>query len=661
MIGLFSRALSRIPHLETLLGEPTMLISRFHAPGRLGHVAGWGLKAPSLRAQHYAEKHLIPYLYLEEGFLRSVNLPGKDATLSLIADPVGIYYDAHHPSLLEELIPQPLDARAAERARRLIAQWRDSRISKYNHNRDYTETLPTPYVLVVDQTLGDASIQHGMADAATFQHMLSSALVENPECQIVLKLHPEVASGRKRGHFDLKQLANTPRLTVLGDDVHPASLIAGAAALYVVTSQIGFEGLLWGKPVHTFGMPFYAGWGLTEDRLAAPARRQPVELLKLVHAALVAYPRYVDPESGRRCEVERVISWLGLQRRLRMRLPDKITAMNFSFWKAPILKSFLQGSEIRFVSSPHSIATDSPLVIWGNRSRAEQLPTSNIIRIEDGFLRSVGLGADLTRPSSWVIDRQGIYYDATQASELESLLKNTEFDDTLLQRAQALRREIVKTGITKYNTVERARWKRPDTQKKLILVPGQVESDASIQYGGTSIRSNLSLLMNVRFRHRDAYIIYKPHPDVVAGLRSRGKGESQAPHWCDELITDIPMHMLLDQVDEVHTMTSLTGFEALMRGIPVVTYGQPFYAGWGLTQDNDILPPVLARRGRQLSLDQLVAATLILYPRYISRITGKFTTPERILTELQIWRNEEAGKRRIVRKQLRWLLRLRRY
>ena len=50
------------------------------------------------------------------------------------------------------------------------------------------------------------------------------------------------------------------------------------------------------------------------------------------------------------------------------------------------------------------------------------------------------------------------------------------------------------------------------------------------------------------------------------------------------------MDVLLGIVDEVHTLTSLTGFEALLRGIEVHAYGGPFYAGWGLTMIGLISP-----------------------------------------------------------------------
>jgi capsular polysaccharide export protein len=76
-------------------------------------------------------------------------------------------------------------------------------------------------------------------------------------------------------------------------------------------------------------------------------------------------------------------------------------------------------------------------------------------------------------------------------------------------------------------------------------------------------------------------------------------------------------------------MTSLAGFEGLLRGRRVVTYGMPFYAGWGLTADQYRSE----RRSRRLNLDELVAGCLLKYPRYLYG-SGKFATPEIILRQL---------------------------
>jgi len=140
----------------------------------------------------------------------------------------------------------------------------------------------------------------------------------------------------------------------------------------------------------------------------------------------------------------------------------------------------------------------------------------------------------------------------------------------------------------------------------------------------------------VRTARPEAWILYKPHPDVVAGNRRGEAASERLREFCDQLIMDCDIIHCLELADEVHTLTSLTGFEALLRGIPVTTYGRPFYAGWGLTRDLLDFP----RRHRTLQLDQLVAGTLILYPRYYDWRSGLFTTPERTLDRL---RDERAA------------------
>jgi len=529
-------------------------------------------------------------------------------------------------------------------------------VTKYNHLREMSLPPVQPYVLVVDQTLGDASITFGQADKDSFQGMLLAALNENPAAQVVLKIHPDVHAGKKRGNIDLQMARANPRVKILAIDAHPVGLIERAEVVYVVTSQLGFEALLWGKRVRTFGMPFYAGWGLTEDELQVPDRRKNISLENLVHAALVDYPRYIDPETSGRCVPERVIEWMGLQRKMRERFPERLWAVGFSDWKKPILRDFLQGSEIEFKDSLEGVPVGGTVVGWGLKSFGE-LEGRQGIRIEDGFLRSVGLGAELIRPLSWVIDSRGIYYDATRPSDLEHLLQNHQFDDALLVRAAALRARIVASGLTKYN-VGAGAWQRPASARQVILVPGQVESDASIAFGAPEgvcrIRRNMDLLRAVREENPDAYVVYKPHPDVLAGLRARGLDEDSALTWCDEQVVDIPMNEMLDKVDEVHVITSLAGFEALLRGKRVTCHGQPFYSGWGLTEDKVPVP----RRTRRLSLDMLVAGVLILYPTYVSRTTRRFTTPERALDELLMWREQGGGKvslwRRVKRAMLGW-------
>lgn len=622
--------LTRLPEI---LGGPVVYPRAVKNIADVRAVLAWGCKPSAAKARAYAAQYGLPVWQLEDGFLRSVGLGNVDPPLSIVVDDVGMYYDATRPSALETMIARPRDVEQIARVRALIGQWRQGRVSKYNHSREMCGGLPERYVLVADQTRGDMSIRYGLADAPNFTRMLEAALDRHPDKTILLKVHPDVFAGRKRGQFDRLTPGQASRIQVLGQDVHPVGILERAEAVYAVTSQMGFEGLLWGKPVHTFGMPFYAGWGLTEDDLSAPRRRQPVALENLIHAALLDYPRYIDAETGLCCEAEQVLQHLALQRRIRERLPEQMYILGFSKWKKPVARVYFAGSKIKFVDRAEQVPEGTALAVWGRKPFPGQLPGKvELIRVEDGFLRSVGLGADLVWPLSWVMDRRGIYYDATCPSDLEELLQNSPFDAALTERAKRLRESIVTHGLTKYNVGAGEVWRRPASAHKVILVPGQVESDASIRYGSPAILTAIELLRKVREANPDAYIIYKLHPETqIAHLESLN-----AAGWCDEVICGMPVTALYESVDEVHVLTSQTGFEALLRGIRVVTYGQPFYAGWGLTEDK--FP--IAWRMRRLSLDELVAGVLILYPIYVSRTTRHFTTPEHALAELLAWREQ---------------------
>jgi capsular polysaccharide export protein len=330
-----------------------------------------------------------------------------------------------------------------------------------------------------------------------------------------------------------------------------------------------------------------------------------------------------------------------------------IYALDFSTWKRSAVRQCFPGARIVFITSATEAPESGMLLVWGMKPvNGELAKDVKILRVEDGFLRSVGLGCDLIRPMSWVVDGRGIYYDATRPSDLEHLLTDTAFDPATLGRATLLRERIVDEGVTKYN-VGVSGWQRPSGTGKVILVPGQVESDASLVYGASKIRSNIGLLQAVRQANPDAYIVYKPHPDVMAGLRAKGTGEDKALCWCDELVTDAVMGDLLKAVDEVHVLTSLAGFEALLRGKSVTCYGQPFYSGWGLTLD--VVPNL--RRTRRLLLDELVAGALIEYPIYLSRVSDALITPEQALDELLAWRAKSGGAEPWWREIFRMVLR----
>lgn len=289
------------------------------------------------------------------------------------------------------------------------------------------------------------------------------------------------------------------------------------------------------------------------------------------------------------------------------------------------------------------------LAVWGRYARTDADAVQRLakqhrlrlIHIEDGFVRSVGLGSDLIRPLSLVLDERGIYFDPAVPSDLEHILNHHIFDERDRLRAQAVRSFIVEHYLSKYNIdpVQNPAWAAQAIGKKVVFVPGQVENDASIVYGCTGVKTNLGLLEAARAAHPDDWIVYKPHPDVMARNRKGDMDLAVVRRYADVLDSETSVVSLIEACDVVHTMTSLTGFDALLRGKKVVVYGRPFYAGWGLTEDKGV-DFAAERRLRHLTLDELVAGALLHYPMYYDWSSNELTHCETVLHTLVVQRDQ---------------------
>ena len=172
MLGVLSRGIYRIPHLSSFLAEEVKMLRGPYFDPQVNGVVAWGRRPSARRAEEYVRKHGGRLLRLEDGFVRSVSPGAGAASCSMVIDDIGIYYDATAPSLFEHLALQPLSAAEASRTDALLKAWREAGISKYNHAREPISLPVKPYVVVVDQTLNDASVRFGMADAGNFAKML---------------------------------------------------------------------------------------------------------------------------------------------------------------------------------------------------------------------------------------------------------------------------------------------------------------------------------------------------------------------------------------------------------------------------------------------------------------------------------------------------------
>ncbi len=318
---------------------------------------------------------------------------------------------------------------------------------------------------------------------------------------------------------------------------------------------------------------------------------------------------------------------------IQLTSPNTAFVYGFSYRKFKILKKFLPNTHLVRVRNLAQLPLHATVYVWGMQLTNIDLSQDvQVIRVEDGFLRSVGLGAALTPPVSWVFDALGMYFDTSSISSLEQILNTYSFDVALIERARQVQSLLIEHQISKYNlsTSQKTSLPTPSHLQRKILVIGQVEGDASLEYGSPKIKTNIELLKVVHQSREQELIVYRPHPDVFNGWRHDSLQHQHALKFCNLITTDGSILAWIDWADEVHVMTSLTGFEALIRNKLVYCYGLPFYAGWGLTQDR----AVFSRAKRQLSLLELIAGTLIIYPQYRSILGNALIEVEDAITEL---------------------------
>jgi capsular polysaccharide export protein len=521
-------------------------------------------------------------------------------SLQLLIDTTGgVHYDPSRPSCIDEAFRGGFSPDVLRRAQALIKTIQQTGISKSN-NRPHPKVLPTqPYILVCDQVERDASLKPSQATPQRFRAMLKATRATWPDHLIVVRTHPNA----KEGHYTP---SDDKKIILASGDDHPTPWIQNAEEVVVMTSQMGFEALIHGKPVTCWGTPFYAGRGLTRDFGAQPGyMRAGTTLEELVACALILAPTSFDPLTGAVCRPERVATYLAAVRRAHNEAPRETRTTGFSKRKINHLKRFWPSTKI----TSHSNTQTN----WGLSGDDAQW------RVEDGFVRSRGLGAAFAPPLSWIFDHTGgIHFDPTKPSIVENSLLDNNPTPHLERYGYHIQKRLTQENVTKYNLDSAEKGPDISATKKNILVLGQVENDASLTHA--PIKTNTQLLKAVRKRHPDAHILYRPHPDVAQGLR---ESQPVTPDLYDSIDSQSDFISLLRVVDHVEVITSQGGLEALVHGTTVTCHGTPFYAEWGLTED---LAPSTGRRKKENphSLHSFLAIVYGVVPRYCDPQTGLF-------------------------------------
>lgn len=262
-----------------------------------------------------------PLLFLEAAFLRSILMDKSaskfDRAICFFADDLGHHYDPNHPSRIEYLLNRPafkLNQEEFLRASNLMKNIVENKLTKYNDQPTLDKLIGRPdkeKILVIEQARNDWAILKSGGSENSFEAMLERAIADNPDSDILVKIHPDTLDGKRGGleksyygdHLALKNIYK------INEKINPYSLIEQCSKVYVFSSMFGFEALMAGKEVHVFGLPSYAGWGLTIDYQKCERRKQNRTLQELVYAIYFIYTIYID-EQGYRCTPEQAIDYL---------------------------------------------------------------------------------------------------------------------------------------------------------------------------------------------------------------------------------------------------------------------------------------------------------------------------------------------------------------
>jgi len=617
----------KVPHLEALLGV-SHVIERppLRRAGDADFVVGWGTKPTARHARAYAKTTGLPYVAIEDGFLRSAgSASAKLPPVSVVLDDLGIYYEAGRRSRVETLI------RSAPHFGKDIKQiaadgfelFLRHRLTKYNTvSSDPEPRRPHYRVMLVDQVFGDQSIAGGLASAASFRRMIDTALETFPAASIAVKVHPDVLAGRARGYID--RVALDHGLAVIADMGNPHDLLDHVDALWTVTSQLGLEAAFKGLPVRCFGVPFYAGWGLTEDTPDNPTARTALvrrgaerDALDLFAAAYVAYPNYADPVGGRPISLPEAIDRLVLWRdRAECNRGDVVCA-GWPLTRRAAARAYFHdgGGTLTFSSGRAAVRAAK---VGNGRLLSWQAPKPVAAACAAGLDAAVVRETPLrvldpcppgAVPAALEVDGRAARDGGASHAGLIWSLHHYPFTEAERDRAAAVIEDLLPAPPARTEPAT------PTDRKTIVVLGERFQSWRADETSG--FRNNRQFLRMVRAEHRDALLLYVEHPDVARRMAPGWLTPGQIAANADQVLSLQEMLSGTVDIDEVHTIASDTGFWALMAGLDVTCWGRPFYAGWGVTRDRQAFPD----RVRRLSPADLAAAVLILGARYVDRRT----------------------------------------
>ncbi len=251
-------------------------------------------------AIQYAINNHLPVLVFELGFIYSVSTKLSNGISYIIDTTNNIYTSTDQFNEINRYLNSriELSTKRFETTKELIKIIQENSLTKYNLlSSEFSVNSDKAKILLVDQILNDTGITRAEANQHSFDEMLDFVLKNYSEYEIYVKVHPETELGIRRGNINLDK-CRKHHIKILSKSVSLKSLFSAFDKIFVVSSGLGLEALIFGKEVHCFGKAFYAGWGLTHDHVSFNYRLRKRTLEDLVYAYYIRSAFYFNTRTN---------------------------------------------------------------------------------------------------------------------------------------------------------------------------------------------------------------------------------------------------------------------------------------------------------------------------------------------------------------------------
>lgn len=292
--------------------------------------------------------------------------------------------------------------------------------------------------------------------------------------------------------------------------------------------------------------------------------------------ATSSYP--LSPRSNRD-PIDLYLNWLSTPKDpVSLPHPKRTTSRSYYTWKRQQLISAYSAFLLE-VNADYVITWNGSLLVSGALTESADLLGIPTFYMERGLL-----------PSSLVIDPEGVNKDSSIAGADWKTNASSKPNISEIETLQSYCHQLGYSGASIVNTGQQKESNAVlthlglTTEKPVILLPLQIESDSNIQNNSPYFKTMEELIRSVTsvLGDTDAQVVVKPHPEDQS---RRDRIEALCSDSDVRCCWDLSLQSLFPITDLVVVINSTVGLEALLQNKPVVALGRSIYDQKGFTMD----------------------------------------------------------------------------